>query len=100
MLATEVQYDCGATAVISVHLLEIPTDRKNIAAEIHTTASAAFPAVVATTVNTPDSTSPRIDGSRRLATISIPPRANRSVTQPPAQAPSTEKISGIIARNP
>ena len=100
MLATEVQYDCGATAVTSVHFPAIPNDRKNIAPEMKITASVPLPAVVATTVNRPDASRPRMHGNRRLATISIPRRAKWSVTQPPAQAPRTEKISGIIARNP
>src|SRR5580658_949813 len=100
MLATEVQYDCGATAVISVHLPAIPSARKYIASEMKTIACVPLLAVVAITVNAPEVSKPRMLGSRRLATRSMPRADSRSVNQPPDHAPSTEQNSGIEARNP
>src|ERR1700722_4376529 len=100
MLATEVQYDCGATAVISVHLPAIPSDRKNIASEIYTIACVGPAAVVAITVNSPESSRPMMLGRRRLATRSMPRALSRSVNQPPLHAPRIEQNKGMEATNP
>ena len=78
----------------------MPSDRKNIASDMDTIACSGEPAIVAATVNSPDSSRPMIEGSLRLATRAMPRACSRSVSQPPPHAPRIEQNNGIDARKP